>query len=385
MKALFVCMILIITILKSSAQERPYVQFKYSLPESYKTAYDNDRLLIYNEEKKVCVIMYAPYKASSEMADNFTQLWHADQKNIEGYITGEVFKRNSSKINGYQLISGDFEGESNGQVFKKTLHLYQDGNVCNAVIGFADQQTNDQLLPFWKSLQIIPKVNAPVLSPIERSYNWYRALRGPDASNSSLQIYQSQTVINFTGFMAASQTHLQTLGDSLFYLRELPNLQMLFIGQTKLNDAAAIHIGTLKTIKQLQSVDQGSQMPLTNAGLLGLSKATTLEILDLRAVSFTGITDVGMTHLAKLTHLKTLAIARAIGITINGIEQLVTLKQLRELNLSYCSLNDADIPRLTVVMQQLPVLQKLFIQSTNITQAGTDQLRQSFPNIVIYR
>lgn len=384
MKNLFVCMVLITTILKSFAQERPYVQFNYTLPESFATSYENDRLLVFNEENKVCVIIYSPYKAGNNIGDNFMQLWNTPQKNIEGYLAGEVNKKSNAKINGYQVMSGDFEGESNGQTFINTLKLYQDGNICNAVLGFADNQTNEQLQPFWKSLAIKPKAAAAVqLSPPERSYNWYRALRGTDASNSSIQIYQSQTAINFTGFNTPSQNHLQTLGDSLFYLRELPNLQMLFIGQTRFTDAAAINIGTLKAIKHVQSMDQGFPIPLTNAGLQGLGNATALEVLNLQAVEFAGITDAGMAHLARLTNLKILTLSRATGITIRGIEQLVTLKQLRERNLSYCALSDTDIPRLTTVMQQLPALQKLFIQTSNITQAGADQLRQSFPNIII--
>jgi hypothetical protein len=158
---------------------------------------------------------------------------------------------------------------------------------------------------------------------------------------------------------------------------------MLFIGQTRFTDAAAINIGTLKAIKHVQSINQGFPIPLTNAGLQGLGNATALEVLNLQAVDFAGITDAEMAHLARLTNLKILTLSRATGITINGIEQLVTLQQLRERNLSYCALGDADIPRLTTVMQQLPALQKLFIQTSNITQAGADQLRQSFPNIII--
>lgn len=78
-------------------------------------------------------------------------------------------------------MSGVYEGELYGQVFKKTIQLYQEGNICNAVIGFTDRQTDEQLRRFWESLNIIPKAIAAVqLSPLERSYNWYRALRGTE-------------------------------------------------------------------------------------------------------------------------------------------------------------------------------------------------------------
>ncbi|MBX9784120.1 MAG: hypothetical protein K2X48_12595 [Chitinophagaceae bacterium] len=383
MKHVVLCLALILTIQKGFTQERPYVQFNYTLPESYEIVYAADRLLVYNEEKKICVIIYAPFKGGSNIGENFMQLWNTPQKSIEGYFAGEVYKRNSLKVNGYQMMSGEFEGEANGRQFKKTLQLYQDGNRCNAVIAFVDQETNEQLQSFWKSLEIIPK--AIPLSMLERSYNWYTALRGPDASNSSIQIYQSQTAINFTGFNAASQNHLQRLGDSLFYLRELPNLQMIFIGQTRFNDAAAINIGTFRAIKHVQAIDQGFAIPLTNAGLQGLSNANNLEVIDLRSADIPGVTDAGMAYLSKLTKLTKLIISRAPAVTINGIEQLTTLKQLRELNLSFCTLSDTDIPRLTAVIQQLPSLRLLFIQTTNVTEGGASLLRQTFPSLTVYR
>jgi hypothetical protein len=383
MKQAIICLALFITIQKSFAQERPYVQFNYTLPESYESAYEPDRILVYNQEKNICVIIYSPYKAGSNIAENFMQLWNTPQKNIEGYFTGEVYKRNSTKANGYQMMNGEFEGESTSGLFKKTLQLYQEGNICNAVIVFANKETNEQLQSFWKSLQIIPK--AIPLSPLESSYNWYTALRGPDASNSSIQTYQLQTAINFTGFNAASQNHLQKLGDSLFYLRELPNLQTIFIGQTRFTDAAAMNIGLLPAIKQVQSIDQGLAIPITNAGFVGMSRAGTLEIIDLRAVDIPGATDASMAQLSRLTRLRKLIVSRATAVTINGIEQLVSLKQLQELNLSYCSVSNADIPRLTAVIQQLPALQTLFLQTTGITEAGATQLRQAFPALIIYR
>ena len=383
MKHAVICLVLLIKIQIGFTQERPYVQFNYTLPESFETAYETDKLLVYNKEKRICVIIYSPYKAGSNIAENFIQLWNAPQKNIEGYFSGDVYKRNTTKVNGYQVMTGELEGESNSQLFKKTLQLYQDENSCNAVIAFVDKETNEQLQSFWKSLQIIPK-EIP-LTPLERSYNWYKALRGPDASNSSIQTYQSQTALNFTGFTASSQDHLQKLGDSLFYLRELPYLETIYIGQTRFTDAAAMNIGLLPAIKQVLSIDQGFAIPVTNAGFVGMSRAGTLEIIDLRAVDIPGATDASLAQLSRLTRLRKLIVSRATAVTINGIEQLTPLKQLQELNLSYCSVSDTDIPRLTAVIQQLPALRTLFLQTTGITEAGATQLRQAFPALTLYR
>lgn len=157
MKQVMICMALLLTMQKGFTQERPYVQFNYVIPDSYETAYEADRILVYNQEKKICVIIYSPYKAGSNIDENFMQLWNTPQKNIEEYFTGEVYKRNSTKVNEYQMINGAFEGESNGRPLKKTVQLYQEGNSCNAVIAFADKETNEQLQSFWKSLEFIPK------------------------------------------------------------------------------------------------------------------------------------------------------------------------------------------------------------------------------------
>lgn len=146
-----------------------------------------------------------------------------------------------------------------------------------------------------------------------------------------------------------------------------------------------MNIGLLPAIKQVLSIDQGFAIPITNAGFVGMSRAGTLEIIDLRAVDIPGATDASLAQLSRLTRLRKLIVSRATAVTINGIEQLTPLKQLQELNLSYCSVSDTDIPRLTAVIQQLPALRTLFLQTTGITEAGATQLRQAFPALTLYR
>ena len=58
MKHALICLVLLIKIQIGFTQERPYVQFNYTLPESYETVYESDRLLVYNTEKKICVVIY---------------------------------------------------------------------------------------------------------------------------------------------------------------------------------------------------------------------------------------------------------------------------------------------------------------------------------------
>lgn len=169
MKHAVICLVLLIKIQIGFTQERPYVQFNYTLPESFQTAYETDKLLVYNKEKRICVIIYSPYKAGSNIAENFIQLWNTPQKNIEGYFGGDVYKRNTTKVNGYQMMSGELEGESNSQVFKKTIQLYQDGNSCNAVIAFVDKEQTNSFSHSGKACKLfkkqfrLPRSNVPII------------------------------------------------------------------------------------------------------------------------------------------------------------------------------------------------------------------------------
>ncbi len=383
MKQVLICLTLILTIQKGFTQERPYVQFNYILPESYETAYEADKILVYNQERKICVIIYSPYKAGSNIDENFMQLWNTPQRYIEGYYTGEAYKRNSTKVNGYQMMNGAFEGESNGQLFKKTVQLYQDGNSCNAVIAFADRETNEQLQSFWKSLQIIPK--AIPLSPLQKAYNWYRIVRGTTAASFTPESFQSLNNLNFTGFFTSNGFYMQTLGDSLYHLRVLPNLQILSIGQTQFSTAAAINIGSLPALKQVDAVNQGMQIPMSDAGLQGLSNSLTLEEIRLIAPSMPNVTNAGMVHLSRMTKLKTLSLGRADAVTIVGLEQLVSLKQLINLDLSGANLTDADIPRIITALSQMPSLQVFIIRYSLITEAGAAQIRTARTPLVVIR
>lgn len=383
MKKIILFFALSVAVFTSLAQERPYVQFNYTLPESFATTYENERLLVYNEERKVCVIIYSPFKAGSNIEENFMQLWNTPQRNIEGYNAGEVYNKNNLKINGYQMMSGVYEGESNGQIFKKTAQLYQDGNICNAVIAFADQATNEQLQSFWKSLQIIPK--AIPLSPLELSYNWYKIIRGVTAPSFTPQSYQALNNLNFTGFFTPIGFYMQTLGDSLFHLRVLPNLQILSIGQTQFSTAAAINIGSLPALKQVDAVNQGMQIPMSDAGLQGLSQSSTLEDISLIAPSIPNITNAGMVHLSRMTKLKTLHLGRAAAVTVVGLEQLVSLKQLINLNLTGANLTDADIPRIITALAQMPSLQVFILRYSGITEAGAEQIRTARAPLVVIR
>jgi hypothetical protein len=385
MKKLLFLFAALVSLLFANAQKMQFGRLVFEVPSGFRAEKSDNTLWIYNMQKQLCIVVYSFYPVKGNIEETHWQLWNSEEK-FPNYAVGEMTNRYRIGEEGSNAIRADYESESeNGRISKSVL-VYDNGKTCEAIIAYStDEETKYALGRFLKNIQFIISPPPVQLTPLERSFQWYRALRGPDVSNSSIQTYQSQTALNFTGFIAASQTHLQALGDSLFYLRELSNLQTLLIGQTRFDDAAAANIGTLTAIKHIQTVSQGFGVPITNNGLQSLSNAQTLEVIDLRGIDITGVTDAGLAHLARLTNLRKLIISRASRITINGFEQLTPLKQLQELDLSYCNLTDADLPRLTAVIQQLPALRTLFIQTTAMTPEATIQLRQTFPAVTIYR
>ena len=385
MKNFFLLLALLGTAFWGQAQKMQFGRLAFEIPNGFKAEKGKQELYIYNLQRQLCAVVYSNYTCAGNLEETQWQLWNQEIK-FPNYAVGEMMNRYSLESGGAKGIRADYENRTDNGMVSKSAIVYESGGICDAVLAYSsDPETKYALDAFLKSIVFVAPPVAVTLSPLERSYQWYRALRGPHVSNSSIQVYQSQTSINFTGFYTPSQQHLQTLCDSLFYLRELPNLQTVLIGQSKMDDLAAYHIGTLRAIKELKTMSQGFPLSITNAGLQSLSNATTLEVLELQGLDVSGVTDAGFVHLAKLTNLKRLFVVRASRITIAGFEYLTTLKQLQELNLSYCLLTDADLPRLRAVLQQLPALRILYIQTTAMTPAATIQLRQEFPGITIYR
>jgi hypothetical protein len=380
MKKLILIIFSITTVI-SFAQKSQFGQLIFDLPPDFVTDKGNNALYFYNLQKQLSIVIYTNQTFNGNLEETIHKYWNTKEK-FPGDNVGEIARLYNIESNEATGLRADYESED----MHKTVLAYEYEKTVYAVITYTiDRETNYAVENFLKSLHFVSAPKPIQLTPLERSYRWYKALRGPDATNASIQVYQSLTTINFTGFNAASQNHLQTLGDSLFYLKELPTLQTILIGQTRLNDAAAINIGMLPAIKHVQSVDQGLLMPVTNAGMVGLSRAGTIETLDLRAVDIPGATDASLAQLRNLARLKKLIFSRATNITINGIEQLTTLKELQELNLSYSAVSDADVPRLIAVIQQLPALRILFLQTTGITEAGAAQIRQTFSQLTFYR
>ena len=149
-------------------------------------------------------------------------------------------------------------------------------------------------------------------------------------------------------------------GAGMKHLAGLSNLKHLVLARTKVADAGLQQIAGLQ---KLQDLDLGAT-PVTDAGLRYLTKMPKLGSLDLPS----GISDVGLTHLATLKTLRSLRVASGAKVTGKG---LATFPQLESLDVSlHETFGDEDLE----VVAQLTELQHLGLSATKVTDAGLAHL-----------
>jgi Leucine-rich repeat (LRR) protein len=116
---------------------------------------------------------------------------------------------------------------------------------------------------------------------------------------------------------------------------------------------------------------------ITDAGLEHLSKLTHLKYLFLPGGQ---ITNAGLGHIERLTQLKCLDLWNT-KITDVGIEHLKVLRQLVDLDLGRTQITDAGLNSLT----DLHELQTLNLQQTKVSDEGVKRLQQALPKCTIQR
>ncbi len=144
--------------------------------------------------------------------------------------------------------------------------------------------------------------------------------------------------------------------DDLTCLVELPNLERLYLADTRATDAAMRYVGRLSKLRRLSL--HGTR--ITDAGLSHLAELTRLEALDVHS---TQITDTGLVHLANLGRLKYLNLGHNVRITDRGLVHLRFLGRLGELDLTQTAVSDAGLAQLSA----MPAL-----SGVSVKLAGTD-------------
>ena len=157
------------------------------------------------------------------------------------------------------------------------------------------------------------------------------------------KLFRDDSLVRVTRVVLPKST---TDGD-LAVLRDLSQLQVLMLQDTKVTGAGLVH---LEGLSQLQGLDFfGSQV--TDAGLVHLRWLRRLQLLGLQS---TRITDAGLVHLEEM-------------------------KELQQLVLTGTTVTDAGLEHL----KGLTHLQELYLVNTKVTDHGIKKLQQALPNCKI--
>ncbi|MCX7428861.1 MAG: hypothetical protein NTW96_24950 [Planctomycetia bacterium] len=126
--------------------------------------------------------------------------------------------------------------------------------------------------------------------------------------------------------------------DALKHVKDLPELQDLFVAYGNLTDGSMENVKDLTSLRVLFL----GGMKITDAGLKHLKGLIELRDLNLQD---TKITDVGLENLTGLTQLETLNLSNT-KVTDAGLEHLKGLGKLRELNLLDTRVSDLGVEKL---------------------------------------
>jgi hypothetical protein len=139
---------------------------------------------------------------------------------------------------------------------------------------------------------------------------------------------------------------------------------------------------TLKLVGQLTNLkkiftDQSVVSGITDASLAYLLK--DMKNLEVLYIGNTLVTDAGLVHLKDLKNLIGLSLVNT-GVTDAGLTHLKDLINLQDINLENTKVTDKAL----IYLKGFKKLKYIMIDNTKITDAGAAELRKSFPNAEIY-
>ena len=173
---------------------------------------------------------------------------------------------------------------------------------------------------------------------------------------------------NHAGIESLWLSEYKTSNNRLGFLKTLPSLRKLGL-TLDLND-----ILDLRELPNLEILYLGDSLA-TNEALANLVEMKNLSILDCEGHN---ITDAGLVHLRDKTKLKHLNLMWQ-PITDAGLEDISVLTNLEELDLCKTKITDAGIKHL----EKLKALRYLDIQLTDITNPGLIDLQHKLPRCKI--
>jgi hypothetical protein len=176
-------------------------------------------------------------------------------------------------------------------------------------------------------------------------------------------------------------------------LCQIPTLESLDISETEISNAGCKYLETLSRLKVLHiNWTSVTGAALSNIGKLGnleelhldgddvsgdLSAIATLDLRDLR-LSETKLTDNDMTQLARMRSLLELDVSINKGITDAGLLKLVSLTNLRILDVSNCSTTEAGVTRLR---HSLPLCEIRTRSAAPLSPVSLFQAKHNIPKL----
>lgn len=158
--------------------------------------------------------------------------------------------------------------------------------------------------------------------------------------------------------------------DNLVHLKVLKNLETLTLPR-QIGDSGLANVAGLTKLTTLNMPNT----KVTDAGMVYLKNLVKMKSL---VVSATNISDAGVANLVNMRDLEILNLS-STNITNNGLKYLQNMTRLRKLFLFRDDITDAGIQYLTGFQN----LERLNIQATKISNSGYQQLKSTYPNIVI--
>ncbi|MCK4292049.1 MAG: hypothetical protein KAY65_02545 [Planctomycetes bacterium] len=143
--------------------------------------------------------------------------------------------------------------------------------------------------------------------------------------------------------------HSKATVGGVAHLSQIKTLDHLELPGKILNDEVLEYLGQLPNLRELRITRSHYVDPkmdkdyYTDRGLRALPRLSLLEDLSIGSI---GVTDAGMSHIAKLTNLKRLHLFGCSAITDDGLANLMTLKSLTRLTLSYTEVTISGLTQL---------------------------------------
>jgi hypothetical protein len=189
-----------------------------------------------------------------------------------------------------------------------------------------------------------------------------------DAGLSSLARLTNLEVLNLASSFGDSP---QIAGPGLAALAGMTKLRVLILDKNLVDDAALVHLKSLKGLKELYL----EQTRVVGPGLANLKELNALTLLSLNE---TRLTDAGLEGLQGLSSLEILKL-RGTLVRGEGIKHLRGLTSLHALVLEGTQVTDTELQNL----HGMKGLKQVALAGSKVTKEGIDKLKAALPGIQV--